>query len=284
MMPNDERDTSGGRGEGRFATFVLERAVAAPLAVLWQVWTAPAARAVWLPAAEREAARDSGWLVLQPGLGSIGYECVAPDGAAEAAALVTAEFADTGETSRLVATVQRAALAGGSGAAAAREDFAAALDRLAAAAERTLLIERVLRAPRAAVWDAWMNEEALPQWWGPDGYSCRTRRIALEPGGEWVFEMIGPDGTVYPNHHRYGEIQPGERLAYTLLWGENGPKHADAWVAFEDHAEGTRVTLGMVMSSRAEYEAAKGFGALELGLQTLGKLERMVEARRAAAV
>src|SRR5882672_3420381 len=33
--------------KGRFATLTFERDVAAPLAVLWEVWTAPAARAIW---------------------------------------------------------------------------------------------------------------------------------------------------------------------------------------------------------------------------------------------
>ena len=32
---------------GRFATLVFEREVAAPVDILWQAWTAPAARAVW---------------------------------------------------------------------------------------------------------------------------------------------------------------------------------------------------------------------------------------------
>jgi uncharacterized protein YndB with AHSA1/START domain len=31
----------------RFATLTFERDVAAPLTVLWEAWTAPAARAVW---------------------------------------------------------------------------------------------------------------------------------------------------------------------------------------------------------------------------------------------
>ena len=34
-------------GRNRFATLTFERDVAAPLSVLWQAWTAPAARAVW---------------------------------------------------------------------------------------------------------------------------------------------------------------------------------------------------------------------------------------------
>ena len=32
---------------GRFATLTFEREVTAPISVLWQAWTAPAARAVW---------------------------------------------------------------------------------------------------------------------------------------------------------------------------------------------------------------------------------------------
>ena len=87
------------------------------------------------------------------------------------------------------------------------------------------------------------------------------------------------DGTVFPNHHLYGEVRPEERIGYTLLWGENGPKHADAWASFEDQDGATKVTLGMVFSTAAEFQEAKGFGAVELGLQTLGKLERFVTSR-----
>ncbi len=88
--------------------------------------------------------------------------------------------------------------------------------------------------------------------------------------------MIGPDGKVYPNHHLYTEIRPEEHIAYTLLWGENGPKHAEARADFEDLGGATRVTLSMVFATAEEYRTAKGFGAEELGQQTLGKLEAMV--------
>ncbi len=142
--------------------------------------------------------------------------------------------------------------------------------------DRTMLIERVIKAPVALVWGAWLNEASLPKWWGPDGFSCRTSRIDLRQGGEWVFDMIGPDGTVYPNHHRYTLIRPQSRIEYTLLWGENGHKHADAWASFEDIGAATKITLGMVFITREEFETARGFGAVELGQQTLGKLEKAV--------
>jgi len=288
----------------RFATLTFARDVDAPLAVLWEAWTAPAARAIWaaptpavtvefLEADTRVDGREIslckvkgqpdirceiGWLFLQAPARSVNYEVISSQGVTQSVALVTADLSGTQERSRLVVTVQLSALAEDM-EAGYRQGFNAGVDNLAGVAERTLLLERVIRAPRSIVWGAWMNPETLPQWWGPDGFSCRTKRIDLRQGGEWVFDMIAPDGTVFPNHHRYVEVRPEERIGYTLLWGENGPKHADAWVSFEDQDGATKVTLGMALSTAAEFHKAKGFGAVELGQQTLGKLERFVTSR-----
>lgn len=144
--------------------------------------------------------------------------------------------------------------------------------------DRTMVIERVIAAPIARVWAAWSDPRSLPKWWGPQGFSCRTKRIDLRAGGEWVFDMIGPDGTVYPNHHRYTRFDPAGGIDYILLWGEDGPKHADASARFEDLGGRTRVTLAMTFATTEEYESARGFGAVELGLQTLGKLAAHVGA------
>ncbi len=288
-------------GRSRFATLAFEREMAAPLAVLWEAWTAPAARAVWaaptpsvtvefLEADTRVGGREvslckvaghpdirceCGWLELQPAVRSVNYEVISSEGVTQSAALVTADVADAHEHSRLVVTVQLSSLAADM-AAGYRDGFGAGLDNLAGVTERTMVLQRVIRAPRSLVWAAWMNPETLPLWWGPEGFSCRTQRIDLRKGGEWVFDMIAPDGTVFPNHHLYNEVRPQERIGYSLHWGENGPKHADAWASFEDQDGATKVTLGMVFSTAAEFQQAKGFGAEELGQQTLGKLERFV--------
>ncbi len=144
-------------------------------------------------------------------------------------------------------------------------------------ADRTMVLERIIDAPVSVVWQAWADPNALPQWWGPNGFTCRTDRIDLREGGEWVFDMIGPDGTVYPNHHKITAHDPERHIAYTLHWGENGPKHADATVDFDDLGDTTKVTMRMVFITAKEFEDAKGFGAVELGLQTLGKLDAFVK-------
>lgn len=146
------------------------------------------------------------------------------------------------------------------------------------AADRTMVLERVIKAPVGMVWGAWVNAESLPKWWGPDGFSCRTVRIDLRTGGEWVFDMVAPDGTVFPNHHRYGLVRAMDRIEYALHWGEGGPKHAEAIATLEDIGGATKVVLSMVFVTVAEFANAKGFGAEALGLQTLGKLARFVGA------
>ncbi|PKP83976.1 MAG: ATPase [Alphaproteobacteria bacterium HGW-Alphaproteobacteria-2] len=287
----------------RHAMLSFERQADVPAETLWQVWTAPAARAVWaapapsvtvafVEAETRVGGREVslckvegrpdircevGWLVVQPPRRSVNYEVISAEGVTLSAALVTAEVAAAGAGSSLAVTVQLSSLAEDMEAGYA-QGFGAGLDNLAELAARTMVLQRVIRAPREVVWKAWTDPEALPRWWGPEGFSCRTKRIDLRQGGEWVFDMIGPDGTVYPNHHRYGAIRPGEGIDYTLLWGENGPKHADAWVSFEEREGTTVVTLGMVFSTAVEFQAVLEFGALELGQQTLGKLARFVGA------
>ena len=288
---------------GPFATLTFTRQVAAPVATLWQVWTAPAARAIWsapapsitvdwLEADTRVGGREvslckvdgqpdircnAGWLVLQPDRRCVSFEVISSEGVSRSAALVTADLAATGDGSRLTVTVQLSSLAEDM-AAGYRQGFDAGLANLAGVAERTMILQRVIRAPKKLVWAAWMNPETLPKWWGPDGFSCQTKRIDLRTGGDWVFDMIGPDGTVFPNHHRYAEVRAEDRIGYALLWGENGPKHADAWASFDEADGATTVTLGMVFSTAAEFQTARGFGAVELGLQTLGKLARFVGA------
>lgn len=289
----------------RFTTLTFTRQVAAPAATLWQVWTAPAARAVWsapsptvtvdyLEADPRVGGReisicrvdgqpdircDSGWLVMQPAQRSVTFEVLSSDGVTRSAALVTADLTPRGDGSDLAVTVQLSSL-GEDMAAGYRQGFGAGLDNLAAVAERTMILQRVIRAPRSLVWGAWVNAETLPTWWGPEGFSCRTNRIDLRCGGDWVFDMIAPDGTVFPNHHRYGEVRAEDRIAYALLRGENGPRHADAWASFDEADGATTVTLGMIFSTAAEFQAARGFGAADLGQQTLGKLARFVGAKQ----
>ena len=145
--------------------------------------------------------------------------------------------------------------------------------------DRVLRISRVLGATPERVWAAWTDPELLPKWFGPKGFSCETKEIDLRPGGVSIFDMVGPDGTVYPNRHRILSHDRPHRIVY-LLDGEGDP-HDDApvevVVTMEAVPEGTRLELHMTFPSAARRKEAADFGAEALGHETLEKLAAVVE-------
>ena len=49
-----------------------------------------------------------------------------------------------------------------------------------------LVISRVIRAPREAVWSAWTDPASFEQWWVPAPARCQVAAMDLRPGGAFV--------------------------------------------------------------------------------------------------
>ena len=81
-------------------------------------------------------------------------------------------------------------------------------------ADRQIILTRLIAAPAAKIWQCWTDPAILPRWFGPEGYSCVTKAIDLRQGGAWTFDMIGPDGKVWINRHRYTLLDPPKRLEF----------------------------------------------------------------------
>lgn len=139
--------------------------------------------------------------------------------------------------------------------------------------DRQIVLTRHLAASPAKVWRCWTDPDLLPRWFGPEGFSCRTKTIALHKGGEWVFDMTGPDGTVWPNRHRYLEWEPTTRLAFTMDNGTDDEPPIEVVVHLTPEDQGTRITQIMTLPTVAARDRALGFGADKLGQTTLAKLE-----------
>lgn len=71
---------------------------------------------------------------------------------------------------------------------------------------------RTLPARPEAVFAALTTPERLARWWGPAGFSNRFAVCEVRPGGRWVFDMIGPDGTVYANESVFQHIEPNRQV------------------------------------------------------------------------
>lgn len=138
--------------------------------------------------------------------------------------------------------------------------------------DRQITISRVVAASPAKVWTCWTDPSLMPRWFGPDGFSCQTKEINLVQGGLWRFDMIGPDGKVWPNRHRITLYAPTSRIEFLMDGDDDSQPPMEVEVTLEPVPEGTLLTQTITMATAAAKQGALGFGADKLGLQTMGKL------------
>ena len=113
-------------------------------------------------------------------------------------------------------------------------------------------LQRIIRAPRTVVWDAWTDPASLEQWWLPAPMHCRVERLDAKPGGAFVTRM-SEDGVEFAPHVDgcFLVVDPYERLVFTNAidseWRPAAPDPVSmtAEISLRDHPEGTdyRVTV-----------------------------------------
>ena len=87
--------------------------------------------------------------------------------------------------------------------------------------ERTLVITRVLDAPRETVFAAWVDQHQAAQWWGPKGFTSVSCAMDVRVGGVWRRVMRSSDGAECRARGVYREIAAPERLVFTYAWEAN---------------------------------------------------------------
>jgi uncharacterized protein YndB with AHSA1/START domain len=143
----------------------------------------------------------------------------------------------------------------------------------AEAVDRELIISRTIAAPRELVFKAWTEPEQICEWWGPDGFTCTIQEHNLKPGGVWRMNMIGPDGTIYPNYMVFKEVISPEKLVY-VYGRENDPFGFEMTVTFEKTDDKTLVTIRQLYASAEAREMVENKYAARIGaIQHLAKLE-----------
>ncbi|MBB4935168.1 uncharacterized protein YndB with AHSA1/START domain [Lipingzhangella halophila] len=148
-------------------------------------------------------------------------------------------------------------------------------------------IERIIRAPRKAVWDAWTDPTSLAQWWVPAPTLCRVDRLEVRPGGAFVTRM-SEDGVTFVPHVDacFLLVDQFERLVFTNAvdsgWRPAAPDPVTmtAEITLHDHADGTdyRITVRHVDPAARKRHAELGFAE---GWGTVAdQLARFVESAR----
>ena len=109
-----------------------------------------------------------------------------------------------------------------------------------------LSLDRVIRAPRTALWNAWTDPNLFAQWWIPAPTLCRVDRLDVRPGGALVTRM-SDDGTEFVPHMdaTFLVVDEMERIVFTnaidSTWRPADPQPVSmtAEITLADHPDGT---------------------------------------------
>ena len=128
--------------------------------------------------------------------------------------------------------------------------------------ERSIVLPRIIHAPRDLVFLAWTDPVHIARWWGPHGFRSVVRQMDVRVGGQFRICMVGPDGAEYPIKGLYRQIVEPQRLVYTDDWDdERAPQPSEVTVDFaEVGPEETLLTVAIVFPGRSEREHAQAQG------------------------
>ena len=108
-----------------------------------------------------------------------------------------------------------------------------------------LRIERVLPAPRTAVYRALTDPEKLRKWWGPRGFT--TPEVDFDPqvAGSYRIAMQPPEGDVFHLTGNFQAVDAPARLAFSFRWTPPDPDDREtlATLTLEERGRETAIRL-----------------------------------------
>lgn len=115
------------------------------------------------------------------------------------------------------------------------------------AAQRELILTRVIDAPREKLYRCWTEPELMKQWFAPAPYTTPVVKTDVRPGGSSLVVMRSPEGTDMPCPGVYLEVIPNEKIvatdAFTEAWVPSNKPFMTLTLTFDDIGNGqTRYT------------------------------------------
>lgn len=147
-----------------------------------------------------------------------------------------------------------------------------------------LTIHRVIRAPRASVWNAWTDPADLARWWLPAPTRCRVERLEVRPAGAFVTSMSEDGETFVPHLDAcFLVAEDGERLVFTNAldseWrpADAAPVAMTAEITLRDHPDGTDYRVLVRHGDPAARTRHEELGFIDGWGTVTGQLAELVE-------
>lgn len=151
-------------------------------------------------------------------------------------------------------------------------------------------ISRTVDAPRALVWKAWTDPEALKHWWSPKGFKNTFNKVDLRPGGMFHYGLETPQGQKFCGRFIYREVVPLKRVVYVMsfadenaeivrnLWNDKWPLEILTTMTLTEQDRKTEIRLTSVPVNATPEEMAafeEGKPSMQAGFK--GTFDQLVE-------
>ena len=139
--------------------------------------------------------------------------------------------------------------------------------------KREIIHSKIFEEPVDFVFEMYSKPQHTDNWWGPTGFITKTSTMDFMTGGNWEYQMIGPDGKIYDNLINYLEILTNEKIVYSHRSTEEDEEEFITIIDFEPVGEGTKLTVHMIFQTIDQYRnVVDEYGAIEGLIQTIGRL------------
>jgi len=144
--------------------------------------------------------------------------------------------------------------------------------------ELKVVMERVFDAPREAVFKAFTDPRAIPQWWGPKRLTTTVDRMDVRPGGLWRFVQRDADGNEYAFHGVHKVIDSPKLLSATFNFeGIPGVHELLQTVTFEDLGGRTKVVSIATYANVEDLDGMVASGMESGATESWDRLAELVE-------
>jgi len=135
-------------------------------------------------------------------------------------------------------------------------------------------------APIERVWEMWSDPRELERWWGPPDYPATFETLELTPGGEAVYVMTGPNGSMR-GRWCVTAVDPPTSLEFTDAFaGPDGGQIADTpfavSVRLTARDTGTRMEMHLAFDRRDDMEKLLSTGIVEGLRQAVGQIDALL--------
>ena len=144
--------------------------------------------------------------------------------------------------------------------------------------ELKVTMERTFNASREAVFQAYIDPEAIPKWWGPRNQTTTVDQMDVREGGPWRFVSRDGAGNEYAFHGVHKEIDPPKRLSATFNFeGLPGDHELIGTVTFEDLGGKTKVTSTATYATVEDLDGMVASGMESGATESWERLAELVE-------